>query len=156
MENGSRTGPAHCWGRASNRVKRPRKWQIENINYRSSSRCIQNDNLELSIQNASSWRWRGASKYVGKKTAARVFCVDRKAQKKSVESLVKSSQPVTVLFEEYSNYLWIAFTIKIDFVLVIFWNTVWKTSKNRSIARNETVAWEADIKLISWTHMVDY
>ena len=38
------------------------------------------------------------------KTAARVFCVDRKAQKKSVESLVNSSQPVTVLFEKYSNY----------------------------------------------------
>ena len=58
-----------------------------------------------------------------------MFCVDRKAQKKSVESLVYSSQPVTVSFKENSNYSWFAFTTKIDVVLLIFENTFGRLRK---------------------------
>ena len=38
-----------------------------------------------------------------------MFCVDRKAQKNSVGNLVKSSQPVTVLFEEIFELFMIRF-----------------------------------------------
>ena len=125
----------HTWGK-----KRPSSGEQASFIYTTPATIpIYNDNflplhykwssidntwqLEPSLESAT------AAYPLSEKPPVRVFCVDRKAQKKSVESLVYSSQPVTVSFKENSNYSWFAFTTKIDVVLLIFENTFGRLRK---------------------------